>query len=178
MKKTLLLSLVDKVKGYITWRCNLQGGNFAWSWWRNQDIFVFVFVCFYFWKSKRLKIDLVCWTAMWIPCKQNGVSISPNTFFFFSLLFLSPAERRGDMVMVGDVPSVRPSHSSVRNSSYSSYAISTKLSQNDCHQVPQRILSVFCDSINLLRSYCPLFKFTLCATPPTVLNMRFEPKLS
>ena len=35
----------------------------------------------------------------------------------------------------------------VRNSSYNSYAIWTKLSQNDCHQVPQRILSVFCDSI-------------------------------
>ena len=70
--------------------------------------------------------------------------------------------------------SERNSSSSVRNSSYSSYAIWTKLSQNDCHQVPQRIWSVFCDSIIYQGVIALLFKFTLCATPPTVL-MRFKP---
>ena len=45
--------------------------------------------------------------------------------------------------------SVHRLHSSVRNSSYISHAIFTKLSQNDCHQVLQHILSGFCDSIVL-----------------------------
>ena len=35
----------------------------------------------------------------------------------------------------------------MRNSSYSSYGIFMKLSQNDGHQMLQRILSGFCDSI-------------------------------
>ena len=38
-------------------------------------------------------------------------------------------------------------NSSVRNSFYTSQGISTKLSQNYCHQVPWRILSGFCDLI-------------------------------
>ena len=65
--------------------------------------------------------------------------------------------------------SVRPSHSSVRNSSNSSYAIWTKLSQNDCHQVPQCILSVFCNSIIYPRHYCLLFKFTPSVCPSVTL---------
>ena len=39
--------------------------------------------------------------------------------------------------------------------------------------MPQCILSVFCDSIIYLGVNALLFKYTLCATPPTVL-MRFE----
>ena len=57
--------------------------------------------------------------------------------------------------------SVRNSSSSVRNSSYSSYAIWTKLSQNDCVQVPQRILSVcvcvcVCVCVNPIKKKSPM----------------------
>ena len=64
-------------------------------------------------------------------------------------------------------PSVRPSHSSVRNS-YSSYANCTKLSQNDCHQVPQRILLVFCDCI-IYQGHIAFFKLTLSVCPSVTL---------
>ena len=73
---------------------------------------------------------------------------------------------------------------SVHNSSYSSHGIFGKLSQNDCHQVPQHILLGFCDSITYqgvialclyLHFLSPSIGHTLlCATPPTVLR-QFEP---
>jgi hypothetical protein len=65
----------------------------------------------------------------------------------------------------------------VRNASYISQRILTKLSQNLCSQVPWRILSGFCDWIifDLIMALCfiSLYKiyseqFLLCAIPPTL----------
>ena len=69
---------------------------------------------------------------------------------------------------------VRPDDSCVRNSSYSSWAIFTKLSQNEPYYVPKRILSWFLNTVIFDRVIALYWKFLVCTTPPTVLK-QFSP---
>ena len=103
-----------------------------------------------------------------------------SVHYFFTPPPPPPAERRGDMVKVGEVPSVCRS---VRHTLLCATPpiVLMRFEPNFHRMIVTKFRSAyrhffffFLRFHYLSWSYCSLFKFTLCATTPTVL-MRFEP---